>query len=898
MASSDVDRRPAGAGARRDKPEKQSRTAMAVTISQVSFEHHRVALGIGETTPRISWRFDGNSPNWTQSGYSLEVSRGAQRSPELFHFNSSDSVLVPWPTIALTSTESAKVRVKAYGQDDQPETPWSEPASVETGLLSKEGWSGALMIAADKETEQNAAHQPVLFRKEFSVPDSVAYARLYITANGLYDAHINGERVGDAVLAPGWQSYKHRHVYDTHDVTDLLKKGDNAIGIQVGEGWYAGRLGYNGGQRNIWGDTLGVMALLVLTKEDGTKETIYTDNSWQSGTGPIITSEIYDGERYDSTLEQQGWSSAGFVAPSTAKWIGVKEVEAPYDVLTEPVGPPVRRTEEVELKQVLRSPSGAPILDFGQNLVGWLRLKVSGPAKSTIKMVHAEVLENGDVATGPLRNATQTDYVVLSGNGALTWEPTFTFHGFRYVRVEGWPTDDTPLDKDAVTAIVVHSDMQETGQFKCSHALLNKLTQNVRWSMKGNFLSIPTDCPQRDERLGWTGDAHAFAPTANFLYDASGFWNGWLKDVQSEQLAAGGIVPVVVPAIPATGLASATAIWGDVIVANPWNVYLASGDLGALGEQYQGAKTWLDKGIVRNDVGLWDRSTFQFGDWLDPLSPPEEPGEATTNRTYVADSYLVYVTDLVAKMASELGLQDDYTYYSSWAARLRTAFAESWINSDGTVVNETQTGLVLPLYFDLFTEDGQATAAAARLQKIIEDNDYLVGTGFAGTHLLGPTLSKYDMADTFYEMLLQTTVPSWLYQVVMNGTTTWERWDSMLPNGSLNTGTMTSFNHYAFGSVANWIFQVIGGLAPAEPGWRTVRVAVVPGANITHAKASFLSPYGTVATDWHVDGDGFHLKLVVPPNANAEVTLPHSKEGSTVRVGSGTHKFNVPDFRM
>ncbi|KAI5918074.1 extracellular glycosyl hydrolase family 78 protein [Camillea tinctor] len=870
---------------------------MAVTICQVSFEHHRVALGIGETTPRISWRFDGNATDWTQSGYSLEVSRGVQGSPELFHFNSSDSVLVPWPTVALTSAESAKVRVKAYGKDDQPETPWSESVSVETGLLSEEAWSGALMIAADKETEQDATHRPVLFRKEFVVPDSIASARLYITANGIYDAHINGQHVGDAVLAPGWQSYTHRHIYDTHDVTDLIKKGANAIGIQGGEGWYSGRLGYNGGQRNNWGDTIGVMALLVLTKEDGTKEALYTDESWKSGSGPIITSEIYDGERYDSNLEQLGWSSAGFVAPSTAEWIGVKEVKAPYSVLTEPVGPPIRRTEEVELRQILTSPNGKPILDFGQNLVGWLRLKVSGPANTTIKIVHTEVLENGDVATRPLRDATQTDYVILSGNGTLTWEPTFTYHGFRYVRVEGWPTDDTPLDKDSVTAIVVHSDMQETGQFECSEALLNKLTQNVRWSMKGNFMSLPTDCPQRDERLGWTGDAHAFAPTANFLYDASGFWNGWLKDVHFEQVAAGGITPIVVPAVPATGAARPTAIWGDVIVANPWNVYRFSGDLDALREQYQGAKDWLDKGISRNDAGLWDRSSFQFGDWLDPLAPSDAPGNATTNGTYVADSYLVYVTDLVANMASELSLEDDYKHYSSWAAQLRSAFADAWINSDGTVFNETQTGLVLPLYFDLFSSDGQDVAAAERLQKIIEDNNHLVGTGFAGTHLLGLALTKYNMTNTFYKMLLETTVPSWLYQVVMNGTTTWERWDSLLSDGSLNPGEMTSFNHYAFGSVANWIFQVIGGLAPAEPGWKTVKVAVEPGANITHAKASYLSPYGKISTDWHVDSDGFHLELVVPPNSNAEVTLPRSKNG-TVRVGSGTHHFDVPEFRM
>ncbi|KAI0535370.1 extracellular glycosyl hydrolase family 78 protein [Xylaria digitata] len=859
-----------------------------VSISQVSFEHHRVALGIGEASPRISWLFEGNARDWFQTGYSIEVSR--QGKSDVFNFTSPDSILVDWPTVALSSAESALIRVKSYGGDDSIDTDWSKPFPVETGLLEDEDWSGVQMIAANKTTEQNAPHQPILLRKSFSLDGDIASARLYITAYGLYEASINGDRIGDAVLAPGWQSYDHRLVYDTYDVTSSLRSGSNAIGIQVGEGWYSGRVGFDV-SRNIWGDTLGAFALLVVTKADGSKETIPTDLSWSSSTGAIITSELYDGEYYDSALDQPGWATVDFKPPKSAEWIGVKALNSPIGRLTAPDGPPIRRIEEIELQDIITTPSGATVLDFGQNLVGWLRLKVAGPAGTKIKMVHVEVLEHGEIATAPLRSATQTDYLVLSGNTTQTWEPTFTYHGFRYVQVDNWPVSQTPLDKHSVRAIVVHSDMQRTGDFATSDSLLNKLVQNILWSLKGNFMSVPTDCPQRDERLGWTGDAHAFSPTANFLYNTAGFWRGWLKDVVSELLANNNIVPVVVPHVPSVGSVYPTAVWGDVVVANAWNTYISSGDLSALKAQYVGAKAWVDSGIPRGGDGLWDHSYFQFGDWLDPKAPNDQPGDATTDSGLVADAYLVYVTDLLAKIAAELGLDDDAARYTDSVKILKTAYQKAWIDASGKVAYETQTGLALSLYFDLFPA-GQDEAAAARLQQIITDNDYLVGTGFAGTHLLGLTLTKYNLTEEFYKMLLQTTVPSWLYQVVMNGTTTWERWDSLLPDGTVNPNMMTSFNHYAFGSVANWMFRIIGGLAPATPGWKTIRIAPVPGGGLTAAKTTFLSPYGLVATDWQIDGAGFHLKVAVPPNAKAEVALPG--DGDKVwTVGSGTHVFKI-----
>ncbi|KAF9892708.1 hypothetical protein FE257_001110 [Aspergillus nanangensis] len=860
---------------------------------QVSFEHHRSALGIGETAPRVSWRFQGKVSDWEQSSYELEVKRAGQEA-ENFHIDSAESVLVSWPSTALESGEEAIVRVRSFGPDSKHNTPWSDAVAVEPGLLTPDDWQDAAVIASARPTEVNETHRPIQFRKDFSLEQSYVSARLYITALGLYEAHLNGKRIGDHVLAPGWQSYHNRHEYNTYDVTDMLKQGPNALGVTVGEGWYSGRLGFNEGRRNIYGDTLGLLSLLVITKSDGSKLYIPSDDTWQSNIGPIVTSEIYDGERYDSRLEQKGWLQPGF---NSSGWLGVHEISFPKGRLAAPDAPPVRRVEEHKLKDVFQSASGKTVLDFGQNLVGWLRIRVKGPKGQTIKFLHTEVMEDGEVATRPLRYAKATDHFTLSGEGVEQWEPSFTFHGFRYVQVDGWPEDTTPLDENSITAVVVHSDMERTGYFECSDPLVSKLHQNILWSMRGNFLSIPTDCPQRDERLGWTGDIHAFSKTANFIYDTAGFLRGWLKDARSEQLNNSYAPPYVIPNV--LGPSTPTSIWGDSIVAVPWELYEAFGDKVMLKEQYPGAQDWIDKGISRNEVGLWNRSTFQYADWLDPKAPPDDPGDATTNKYLVSDAYLLHSTDLLANISAALSMDEAPSKYSDWHSDLTKEFQKAWISPNGTMANETQTGLALPLYFDLFPTSQQANSAANRLAQLVQANDYKVGTGFAGTHLLGHTLSKYDKDDAFYQMLMQTETPSWLYQVVMNGTTTWERWDSMLPNGSVNSGEMTSFNHYAVGSVASWIHSVAGGLRPAEPGWKRIHIEVVPGGGLTHASTRFETPYGVTSTKWQLgspgdscDGSDFHLMVEVPPNTRATVVLP-GPGGETYDIGSGSYEYHV-----
>lgn len=675
------------------------------------------------------------------------------------------------------------------------------------------------------------------------------------------------------------------------------------IGVTIGEGWWAGRFGLSG-LRNIWGDTLGVQALLVVSLNDGSTFTVKTDpnSDWHAtAEGPIITSDIYDGEVYDFSQEIPDWSTTNF---NDSNWLGVKELPALSGRLTAPDGAPMRKLLEIEPQSISTTQSGKTVIDFGQNLVGWLNINVSGPAGTNITFRHAEVLlPDGDIATAPLRSAKQTDSVILAGNTTVFWEPHFTYHGFRYVEVTGWPTDSTSLDASSIKAQVVFSDMERTGYFKSSHDLLNKFHENVVWSMRGNFLGVPTDCPQRDERLGWTGDAHAFGPTANYLYDASGFWRAWLRDVWSEtdadpEKASPEFVPTTIVEVKSGSMPRRpVAVWGDVIVGNPWALFLTTGDVGMLEEQYDGARTWIDQGIPRNEAGLWNRSTFQYGDWLDPKAPEDDAALATTHKYLIADSYLIQMTRLLSNISAAIGKVDESEKYASDRLELISAFHEAWIEPYDLIANVTQSALALGIRFDIFDSD-TLPRAAETLNSIIANNSYLVGTGFAGTQQLGFALSSINSTSTFYNMLLQTEVPSWLYQVVMGGTTTWERWDSLLPNGTINGSGMTSFNHYAFGSVADWVHQKIGGLAPATPGWKVIQVAPEPGGGIKNADASYLSPYGQVSTSWTVgsQGKGFNLEVVVPPNSQAEVVLPGSKKTET--VGSGKHTFQDDTFEM
>jgi alpha-L-rhamnosidase len=857
----------------------------ATTITNVRFEHLQDALGIGTARPRISWTISTPTRDWHQSAYELEVLGAEGQVLEGTGKIASDqSVLVAWPGAPLHSRERREVRVRVWGPDDQP-SDWSAPAAVEAGLLSPDDWSGRF-VAPDWEEDTSRPQPSPMLRREFAVGPDLTQARLYVTALGVYEVRINGERVGDQAMAPGWTSYNHRLRYQTFDVTSLLREGPNASGAILGDGWYRGGLGFGGGRRNTYGDRLALLFQLELTYADGRTERVVSDQSWRAATGPILASDIYNGETYDARLERSGWSAPGY---DDAEWKGVRLLERGLETLVAPTGPPVRCTEVVAPVAITRSPSGRTLVDFGQNLVGRLRLTVAGPAGQTITLRHAEVLEHGELGTRPLRFAEATDRYTLRGEGTETWEPCFTFHGFRYAEVDGWPGE---LKPDNLEALVYHSDMQRTGWFSCSDALINRLHENVVWSMRGNFFDIPTDCPQRDERLGWTGDIQVFAPTASFLFDSAGFLQSWLQDLQVEQLERGGVVPFVVPDILG-GRNAPAAAWGDAAVVVPWVLYQRFGDPVILADQYASMRAWVD--LLAETAGerrLWDMG-FQFGDWLDPLAPPDAPGAARADRTVVATAYFARSTELLAEAASVLGRSDDEARYRQLAAEIRAAFKAEYVTPNGRVISDAPTVYALVIQFALLDDEQQRRYAGRRLATLVRENGYRIATGFVGTPLICDALCAVGEHEAAYRLLTQRACPSWLYTVSMGATTIWERWDSMLPDGTINPGEMTSFNHYALGAVADWLHRTIAGLAPAAPGYRRLQIQPHPGGGLTHARARHDTPYGPAECGWQIAANAIAVDVTVPPNTTATVVLP-GREDEPIEVGSGNHHWSVP----
>jgi alpha-L-rhamnosidase len=871
-------------------------TLKSPSITALRAEHRRDALGIGTRRPRLSWRLQDSPLGWLQSAYEIEAQAAGLTSMS-GRVESDESVLVPWPFDPLRSREQVTVRVRTYGADGTASM-WSDELTIEAGLFDAAEWTGRFVTPTWSEDRSRPGPTAYL-RRKFEVRHSVARARLYATALGVYELHLNGVVVGDDVLAPGWTSYHHRLRYQTFDVTAMLRPGSNALGAIVADGWYRGRLGFHGGRRNIYGERLGFLAQLEIQYTDGTTDVLGTDDTWQAATGPILEADLYDGETHDARLERDGWALPGH---DDGDWTPVATLERDLTTLVAPAGPPVRRIELVEPVSATRSPSGVRILDFGQNLVGRLRIAAHGESGRTITLRHAEVLEKGELCVRPLRTAAATDRYVLRG-GAETWEPRFTFHGFRYAEVSGWPGDVHP---GAIRAVVCHTDLERTGWFECSDPLVNRLHENVVWSMRGNFLDLPTDCPQRDERLGWTGDIAVFAPTASFLYDCAGFLTSWLADLAADQHAAGGRVPSVVPDIlpPPDPRAvhdwtAATAGWGDAAVAVPWTLYERFGDRQVLADQYESMRDWVDLVTSLAGTGRVWRDGFQFGDWLDPAAQPERPELGRTDNSLVATAHFARSARLLADTAAVLGRREDETRYRTLAAEVRAAFVDEYVRPDGTLSSDSPTGYALALEFGLLRDELQRGVAGRRLAELVEADGYRIGTGFLGTPLVCDALCSVGEHEAAYRLLLQTECPSWLYPVTLGATTVWERWDSLLPDGRVNTEWMTSFNHYAFGAVADWLHRTVAGLAPAEPGYRTLRIRPLPGGGLTHARARHITPYGEAATAWHIEDEVFHLEVTAPSGTDARVTLPGAQADISVQPGTHSWAVALPEsFRL
>ncbi|MDN4609861.1 glycoside hydrolase family 78 protein [Arthrobacter burdickii] len=837
------------------------------------FEHRTdlgAVLGINTATPRLSWFVPAADADYSQTAAEIEVVRGGVAT--VYPVSGPEQVLVPWPGSPLQSRESASVRIRVA--HDQHWSDWSSPGAVEAGLFHPADWQAQFITPTRVGAESTPA--PIL-AASIDAPDRVVSARLYATAHGVYTATLNGQRVGDEVLAPGWTSYSHRLRYQVYDVTSHITPGHNALEFKLGNGWYRGRLGYEGA-RALYGDKLALLAQLEVTTADGSTLILGTDGTWTARESEILADDLYDGQRTD--LRRVGQASP----PSP-----VKILDDDLTRLVAPDGPPIRATQVLPALHVWTSTNGRTLIDFGQNAVGWIRLKVRNlQAGSEVVIRHAEMLEGDGLALRPLRNAAATDTYITAGAPEELLEPEFTFHGFRYAEVQGVP-DVRPEDLEMV---VIGSDLTRTGTFSTSHELLDRLHENVLWSMRGNFIDVPIDCPQRDERLGWTGDIQVFAPTASFLFDTAGFLTSWLADLASEQ-RADGAVPHVVPVVETALSWLPAAAWGDAATFVPWTLYQRTGDLGILARQYDSMKAWVSKvtDVAGPDL-VWSGG-FQYGDWLDPTAPPEAPGRGQTNPDLVATAHFVRSAEIVAATARLLDRDDDAAKYTLLADSVRSAFASHFVTPSGLVISDSTTAYALALQWSLLPTRAQQKEAGERLADLVRRTGFRISTGFVGTPLICDALVAAGHPDVAHRLLLQTQCPSWLYPVTMGATTIWERWDSLRPDGSINPGEMTSFNHYALGAIADFLHRSVAGLAPLTPGYRELEVRPVPPTDLKWAAASHQTPYGRASVRWERLNGSIDLKLQVPVGATARVYLPFTDEAIT--VGHGEHQWSVPD---
>jgi alpha-L-rhamnosidase len=762
------------------------------------------------------------------------------------------------------------------------------PTTQAASIKKEHMLANASMITAG--TDRDAV---VLLGTSFTLDqpgDEVASASLAATAHGVYEASVNGRLVTDSVLNPGWTGYEWRVQVQRFDVASLVAGSGPEVHVEVrlGNGWYRGDLGFEGAHAN-YGTQIGFVAELMIAYRDGSTQTVITDEGWTARVSEIPYHSLYNGQTIDARLRR----------PDTDP-LPVRTIEFDRSTLVQQVGPLIKRQETTKPLKIWTSPSGKTLLDFGQNLVGWIRLRATGSSGHAIIVRHAEVLEHDELGTRPLRAAKATDTFVLSG-GEDTFEPTFTFHGFRYAELSGFPGKLTPHDLEAV---VVHSEMRRTGWFECSHAGVNQLVSNSVWGQKGNFLDVPTDCPQRDERLGWTGDIAAYAATAAYQFDVADFLHKWLLDVEVEtRHNPGGYVPYVVPDVLKyahfTGgfenpFQGACAIWGDAAVWVPQALWSAYGDLDRLTAHYPGMVLHLESIEPRlSDSGLWDKD-MQLGDWLDPDASPDEPANAKADKGVVATASFYRSVAFTAQAARLIGELADASRWTALAAKIRKGFTRHYVDDDGTILSDCATVYALAICFGLL-DDNHRTKAGRRLAEVVREREYKVTTGFAGTPFVTWALSDTGHIDDAYRLLLEEQCPSWLYPVTMGATTIWERWDSMLPDGTINPGDMTSFNHYALGAVADWLYKVVAGIQPASPGYGRVRLTPTPGPGVDWAKGALDTRHGRIECGWRRTPDGYIVDVLLPDGVTADLVLP---DGITQTVPAGRHTFTSRDWRF
>lgn len=841
-------------------------------ITKLRCEYKQNPIGIDITVPRISWQLLSDDRDCVQSAYQIQIAKDALFDNVLWdsaRVESSRSIHVELNGLRPEARMRYYYRVQAWDKAGRG-SDWSESTFFETGLMDAKEWQAEWISAPIAQFPQDSEVCPQL-RTFVEVTGQVSAARVYVTALGLYELQLNGRRVSGNYFTPGWTSYGKRLQYQTYDVTDLLEEGTNALGALLGNGWYKGYLGWQN-HKEMYGSRTALLLELHIRYENGSEVSIVSNQNWQAAESAIRMSDIYMGETYDARLERD-WTNQ-----SEAGWYQVETIEHPKAIIVAQENVPVTKVDELKPLALLTTPQGDSVLDMGQNMVGWLKFTVQGEPGRTVELEHAEVLDReGNFYRDNIRRAKQRISYTLKGGEAETYEPHFTFQGFRFVLLTGFP--DTVRLED-FTRVVLHSNMEPTGNFECSDPLVNQLHHNILWGQKGNFLDVPTDCPQRDERLGWTGDAQMFVRTASYLMNTAPFFTKWLRDLKADQTTEGGI-PFYIPNLKESfssgwgETSHSSAAWGDAAAICPWTIYEMYGDKRLLEEQYESMKKWVSyiHGQGSNPY-LWNTG-FHFGDWLALDSKPDSYIGAT-DRDYIATAFYAYSVSLTLKAAAALDRTEDMEYYRDLHGKIVNEFRNEFVTPSGRLSVPTQTAQVLALRFGL-VEGAARERTVRKLTDLLAEAGNHLTTGFVGTPYLNPVLSETGNNELAYQLLFQKDYPSWLYQVTKGATTIWEHWDGIKEDGSFWSADMNSFNHYAYGAIGEWLYRHVAGIGPdeSEPGFKVVHIKPQPGPGLEWAEAHLETMYGKVASYWRRSEDGgMTVSVTIPANAAGIVVLP------------------------
>ncbi|GFP74530.1 alpha-L-rhamnosidase [Clostridium fungisolvens] len=846
-------------------------------IVRLRANHFENPIGYDISDLNLSWVVEDTKAKKQESAQII-ISKSDKFQPENIVFDSgnckdADSRSFR-PDIKMEPYTCYYWKVKVTG--DNGEVAESEIATFETGKLN-DPWKG-IWVTPDLD---NGIH-PYL-RKSFLIDGEIKSARVYASAAGIYEIEINGEKISDEYLLPGYSVYDCWMQYQSFDVTRYLKSGKNAIGAMLGKGWFSGRFGL-GGFENTYGDRMALICELVITKEDGTKVVIASDETWKSHKGPVIESSIYDGEYYNANLEIADWSKDNCNDDS---WLGVKPVELKIGPMSERLSPPIVKHETFRPKKLITS-KGEIVLDFGQNMAGWVEFDVNIPQDERVIIQYGELLQNGCFYRDNLRSA-KAEYKYISKGKKAHVRPHFTYYGFRFVKVEGMD-----VNPDDFTAYAIYSHMDEIGEIKTSDERVNRLILNAKWGQKSNFVDVPTDCPQRDERMGWTGDAQFFSGTASFFTNTAAFYNKYMRDLREEQKLIDGSVPVIIPRVRnqrEVGTGHGSSAWSDVATIVPWTTYLFFGDKAMLEKHYEIMKDWVGY-IIRQDEADGGKRLWQTGnhiaDWL-ALDNPDKTDifNGGTDQYYVATAYYYYSVRLIGDAAESLGKKEDAVYYRKLQQEIKEAFCKEYVTPNGKISVDTQTAHVLALFMDLLPETHRTRVAEALKMKLVNKGSHL-DTGFVGTPYISRVLSNVGANDFAYKLLFNEDFPSWLYSVNMGATTIWERWNSVNEDGSVSSTGMNSMNHYAYGSVVEWIARDICGLNPVidEPGFKKAFIKPQPFRYMNNASITYKSVSGTYKNGWQfVDENKIKYNFEIPFNCVAEIVLPDVKLGDVIING-------------